>query len=146
MNNPAIRATGQLGEYASAGRPEARTIGEIMGDIVAHAQEIIRSEIQLAKTELRQEGAKAVQAGIISAVGATIGLFGLGFLLLACVYALSIVMPNWAAALIVGFMLVVVAGICVMLGRERWQAVHKPDRTIGEMKENVQWLKHPTKS
>ena len=145
MDDPAIRASGQLGEYASMNRDE-RTMGEIMRDILAHAQDIIRSEIRLAKSEIRQEGAKAIQGAMIGAVGATVGLFGFGFLLLACVYALSLLMPNWAAALIVGFVLVVIAGICLALGRERWQDVHKPDRTIGEMKENAQWLKHPTRS
>ncbi len=146
MDDPAIRATGQLGEYASTGPRDERSIGEIMRDIMGHAQEIIRSEIRLAKTEMREEGAKAARAGIAGAVGAVVGLYGLGFLLLACVYALSIVMPNWAAALIVGFVLAVMGGIGLLMGRERWRSVHKPDRTIGEMKENVQWLKHPTKS
>ena len=145
MDDPASKATGQLGAYASISRDE-RTMGEIMRDIVAHGQEIIRSEIRLAKTELRAEGAKAIQGATVGAAGAILGLFGIGFLLLACVYALALLMPNWAAALIVGFALVVIAGICAALGRERWRAVHKPDRTIGEMKENVQWLKHPTKS
>jgi uncharacterized membrane protein YqjE len=145
MEDPAIRATGQLGEYASVSREE-RTMGQIVRDIAAQAEEIVRSEIRLAKTEIREEGAKAVQGAIVGAAGAVIGLFGFGFLLLACVYALSLVMPSWAASLITGFALVVIAGIFLALGRERWQAVHKPDRTIGEMKENIQWLKDQTKS
>ena len=121
-------------------------MGEIMRDIVAHAEEIIRAEIRLAKTEIRQEGAKAIQGATVSAAGAIVGLFGFGFLMLACVYALSLAMPNWAAALIVGFVLTIICGLLLAVGRQRWQAVHKPDRTIGEMKENVEWLKRPTKS
>jgi len=146
MADPVLRsAAGQLGEYVSVSR-EGRTMGEILRDIVAHAEEIVRAEAQLAKTEIRQEAVKAIRGAVVGAIGAVVGLFGFGFLMLACVYSLSLLVPNWAAALIVGFILSAIGGVCCALGRERWQALHKPDRTIGEMKENVEWLKHPTKS
>src|SRR5947207_2922648 len=55
MDDPAKRATGQLGEYGTMNRTGERPFSDIVGDIVTHAQEIVRSEVRLAKTELKEE-------------------------------------------------------------------------------------------
>jgi uncharacterized membrane protein YqjE len=146
MEDPAKRATGQLGEYATTNSRPERSTGEIMRDIMGNAQEIIRSEIRLAKVELRDEAKKAGQAGAMFGAALVIGLFGLGFLLWAAVFGIGVAIPMWLSSLIIGFFLVCVAGAAAAAGKARWATVPSPDRTIGEMKENAQWLKHPTKS
>ena len=45
-------------------------------------------------------------------------IFAILFLLLTIVYALALVMPSWAAALIVGAALAVVASLMLMSGRK----------------------------
>jgi len=146
MDDPAKRATGQLGEYGTMNRTGERPFSEIVGDIVTHAQEIVRSEVRLAKTELKEEGVKAARASVMLAAGAFVGLYALGFILWAAAYALGLVMPQWLAALIVGVVLAIAAGAMVMMGLSRFKTVEPvPDKAVGQVKEDVQWLKQQTK-
>jgi uncharacterized membrane protein YqjE len=123
-----------------------RPITAILHDIVSDIQEIIRSEIRLAKVELGEQAGKAGKAAGMLAAGGIIGLYALGFLLLACVYALAIVLPSWAAALIVCVICASIAGALMVIGRKRIKQVQaKPDRTIANVKENLQWAKNQSR-
>lgn len=123
-----------------------RSFSEVIQDIILNVQEIVRSEVRLAKTEIREETGKAKSAGIFVGVGAVTAIFAAAFLLLAFVYALSLLMPPWAAALSVSAVLAVVTSIILNIGLNRFKALHaKPERTIKTVKENFEWLKHPMK-
>jgi hypothetical protein len=72
-------------------------------------------------------------------------LFALLFLLFTIVYSLSLVMPSWAAALIVGSVLPVFAAL-LMAGVRRFKQIRPaPERTVGTLKENVEWAKQQAK-
>lgn len=145
MSDPAKTAAGQMGGYGYDNRE--RSAGEIVKDILASAQDIIRSEVRLAKAEIREESRKAISAGTLLTAGAVVALYAVGFLLSAVVNALALVLPMWASAAIVGVVLTVGAGVMVSLGLGRWKLVRTtPDKTIGDVKENVEWLKRQTKS
>jgi uncharacterized membrane protein YqjE len=123
-----------------------RSFSDVLQDIVRNIQEIVRSEVRLAKTEIRQEAAKVKPAGVLIASGALTGLFAVLFLLLMIVYALSLVMPSWAAALIVAIALAIVAGGTLSSGIKRFKQIHAtPERTVETLKENVEWAKQQTK-
>jgi uncharacterized membrane protein YqjE len=120
-----------------------RSMGEILQDIIADVQEIVRSEFRLAKAEVQQETAKVARSGIPLIVGLLLGLYALGFILLAAVHALSIVVAAWLAALIVGFVVGIVSLILINIGRNRLKGVKVvPEKTIGTVKENVQWARN----
>jgi uncharacterized membrane protein YqjE len=120
-----------------------RTMAEILRDIIADVQEIVRSEFRLAKAEVQEETAKVARSGIPLIVGLLLGLYALGFILLAAVHALSIVVAAWLATLIVGFVVGVVSLILINLGRNRLKGVKVvPEKTIGTVKENVQWARN----
>jgi uncharacterized membrane protein YqjE len=145
MDDPGKAAAGQLGEYGYTARE--RSAGDIVKDIVADAQDIIRSELRLAKAEIREESKKAMDAGTALGAGAVTALYGLGFVLAGIAALLALVMPWWAAALIVGVVLLIGGAIGIKVGVERWRTVHAtPDRTIADMKENAEWLKRQMKS
>lgn len=145
MDNPAKTAAGQLSEYGYTARE--RPPGEIVKEIIANAQDIIRSEVRLAKAEIREESRKAIQAGTALGAGAVCALYGAGFLLAALAALLALAMPWWAAALIVGGLLAIGGGIAVSVGIERFKHVSPtPGKTIADVKENVEWLKRQTKS
>jgi uncharacterized membrane protein YqjE len=123
-----------------------RSVPELLQAIVGNLQEIIRSEFRLAKTELKEEAAKVAKPAATLGAGLVLGLYGLGFLLLASVYALSTIMPAWLAALLVGMVLAVVAAAMVTSSSKKFKRVDPtPDKTIQTLEENVQWVKHPTK-
>ncbi len=120
-----------------------RSMSEILQNIIADVQEIVRSEFRLAKAEVQEETAKVARSGIPLIVGLLLGLYALGFILLAAVHALSIVVAAWLAALIVGFVAGVVSLILINVGRNRLKGVKVvPEKTIGTMKENVQWARN----
>ena len=52
-----------------------RSISVVLYDIVRNLQDIVRAEVRLAKTELREELAKAQSAGLLVGIGAAAGLF-----------------------------------------------------------------------
>ena len=123
-----------------------RSFSDVFQDIVRNVQEIVRSEVRLAKTEIRDEAAKAKSAGLLIGAGAVTAIFAAFFLLLTIVYVLSLIMPNWAAALIVGVALAIVAGVTLNTGLKRFKKIHPtPERTVETLKENVEWVKQQTK-
>jgi hypothetical protein len=123
-----------------------RSVSNVLQDIIGNIQEIVRSEVRLAKTEVREEVSKARDAGILVGAGAVSGTFSAFFLFFSLVYALSRVVPDWAAALIVAIALAAVTAVLLMKGAERFKHVHPtPDKTIGSLKENVEWAKQHAK-
>jgi hypothetical protein len=123
-----------------------RPVPEVLQDIVSNLQEIIRSEFRLAKTEIKEEAAKAARPGAMFGAGLLLGFYAVGFLLLAFVYGLSTVMAAWLAALIVGAVLAFVAtGLMNFSGKKLKRVNPIPDKTIQSLEENVQWGKNQIK-
>ena len=120
-----------------------RTMSEVLQDIAANIQEIVRSEFRLAKVEIHEETTKAVRSSIPLVIGVLLSLYALGFILLAVVHALSMVVDAWLATLIVGAGVLVISMILVSVGRKRFKQVKVvPEKTVVTVKENVQWAKH----
>ena len=127
-------------------RNDERSVSDVLRDIFGNLQDIVRSEVQLAKVEFKTEGAQAAKAGKPLIAGAVLSFYAGGLLLLALVYGLSVVLQPWLAALSVGVLVSVLAAILISMGRARLRMVTpKPEKTIKTMKENVQWLKDQTR-
>lgn len=118
----------------------------VVQDIVGNVREMVRSEMQLARAEMKQEASKARRAGIMMGAGSVFAVFCLGFLLLTLMLWFSTVMAPWRAALIVAAIAGIPAWIFMNLGRGRFKSVRRrPERAIGNLKENFQWLRHQTR-
>ena len=123
-----------------------RSVSELMQDIVTNVQQIIRSEVLLAKTEAKEEGLRAAKAARLLGGGAAVAFYALGFLLLFCVYALATAIAAWAAALIVAAGLGITAAVLLRTGIKRLREVSPtPQKTIETVKENVRWAKNQVK-
>ncbi|MGH9630903.1 MAG: phage holin family protein [Bryobacteraceae bacterium] len=150
MNTTAKSAGGNLGEYAfvQEGSAEAdRSTANVLKDIVGNVQEIIRSEVRLAKTEVREETRKVSAAGKLLAVGGVLGFYALGFIFLSLYLLLAFFVSVWIAALIVGVVLGGLAAILALKGRAKLKAITpKPEKTIESVKENAKWIKDQTRS
>lgn len=108
------QTTGSPGP-ASSPRPK-RSLLSLVTDIPALIQELFHREVELLKAELVAK-LKALGVGAGLLVGAAVVLlFMVGVLLTAAVFALSLVMPGWLAALIVAAFLLIVAGILALIG------------------------------
>ncbi len=125
-----------------ANRPVSQVLQEIVGDV----QDILRSEVRLAKAEIRQEAGKAAKSTGMLGAGAFLAAYAFGFLLLTLVYALGIVVPWWAAALLVAVLVAIPAAVLIRAGLKRFKQVDiTPDKTIRSVKENVEWVKSQTR-
>ena len=125
---------------------DGRSISSVLRDIVQNIQDIIRSEVRLAKTEIAKEIVKVKAAGLLLGFGVVFSFLAALFALSALVFALSNVIPNWAAALVVAGSMGIVASSLVYAGRNRLRNVHPiPERTVETVKDNFQWTKPQTK-
>ena len=121
------------------------TFSQLFQDAFSSIREIIRSEVQLAKTETREEIGKAGRAGAILGGGIVLTLYALGLALLAGVTALSLLVATWLAFLIVAVVVGIAAAFLIGSGRRKLQQVDlKPQRTVTTIKENLQWAKQQT--
>ena len=93
-----------------------RSVFALIADVPTQVGELVQREIDLIKTEMIAK-LKALGAGVGILVGALAVLgFMVGVLLTAAVLALSLVLPGWAAALVVAGFLLIVAGILGLIG------------------------------
>jgi uncharacterized membrane protein YqjE len=145
MDSAGREAAGQLGSYAYSGKNE-RTIGDVLGDIATNIQEIVRSEIRLARVELTEQGRKFATAARVLAIGAAVALYGLGFVLLAALFALELVLPAWAASVILGAVLLIGAWVAVSAGLRQMKGLKGPAKTMQTVKEDALWIKEQPKS
>jgi uncharacterized membrane protein YqjE len=123
--------------------PPEEPLGAIVHRMTEQVPELVRSELRLAQAELTEKGkAAGIGAGLFSAAG-LLGLFAFATLIAAGVLGLDVVLPAWAAALIVAAVLLVAAGIAAMVGKkEIVQATPPaPERAVAGVKQDVATLK-----
>ena len=119
-----------------------RSFQDILQDIFKKLGQIVRDELRLARTELWAEAVRAARAGKLVAVGAVAAFLGAWFLLLCCVYALAVVLPLWAAALVIGGGAAIIGGIALMAGVAKLRTINAaPPQTTESIRENVRWTK-----
>ncbi|MDP9082847.1 MAG: phage holin family protein [Pseudomonadota bacterium] len=114
-------------------------------DIVHNIQDMVRAEMRLAKTEVRDEIVEAKSGLLALGIGTLSAMFALFFILLAAVYGLSDVLPPWAASLLVAVGLTLCAALAISLGMKGLKRVRAAPKTIQSLQENVEWAKQPTK-
>lgn len=118
------------------------SIGELMSQLSTQTSRLIRDEMRLAQKEF-QESAKhaGIGAGLFSVAG-LLAFFGAATFIAAAVAALALVLDVWAAALIVGAVLFLAAGIAALIGRNQArEATPAAPRTVEAVKADIQELK-----
>jgi len=144
INDPAKTAGGTLGEYAYHDGRNDRSVSDVLRDIFGNVQEMIRSEIRLARAEMREEAGKTLSSAQMLAIGGVLGLFAFGFVLVAITQALALAMPAWAASLVMGVVLGLI-GVALLISGKKQLQFPTPTKTIENVKENVEWMKNQTK-
>ena len=124
---------------------DSRPLSEMVSNVVENVQNIVRYEVQLAKTELMEEGKTAGKGIAMLAVAAVVGAYALGLFLLTAVWALATQVDRWLAALIVAVVVTAIAGILAMAGKNKLDEFSpKPEQTIDSVKEDIEWVKQQT--
>ncbi|WP_309891147.1 phage holin family protein [Archangium sp.] len=138
-HDPQNRGYDYEGRTVPGNGTSERAFGSLLGEFFDQGKRLIRAEIALAKTELRQEMTKAKAGAVLVGAGAVLlFLGGIAFMLFACA-ALATVMPWWAATLIVTVAFLAIGGGIAYAGLKRMKTVHAPTQTIQTLKEDSQW-------
>ncbi|MEH0973289.1 phage holin family protein [Micromonospora sp. CPCC 205546] len=112
---------------------------ELVQRATEQVSRLVRDELALARAELTQKGKHAgIGIGLFGGGGA-LALYGLGALVATAILLLDLVLPAWAAALIVAVVLFAIAGILALVGKKQVsQAVPPvPEATVRSVRADV---------
>jgi uncharacterized membrane protein YqjE len=115
---------------------------QLVIETTREAMALIKSEIELAKTELKADVARELSA--IKQLGLAVlgALAALNLLLVSGALGLATVMPAWAAGLAVTGVVALVAAIAGAVG---WRHIKTPlARTRKSLEEDARWVKGRT--
>jgi H+/Cl- antiporter ClcA len=118
-----------------------QSVGELIGRVTGDMAALVRSEIQLARTEITQEVRQAGKAAAAGSAAALAGWMTALFLSLALMWWLNAALPLGWAALIVAAVWAVVAAITWSISRSRMRRVGAPQQTVESIKEDVRWAR-----
>jgi len=129
-------------EFHRNGRGEAGT-GELVRQAAQQVSELMRAELRLAVAELKSKGRHAGTGAGMFGGAALVALYGLAALLTAAIAAIALALPVWAAALIIGGFLMLVAGVLALMGRSQAKRATpaKPEQAMDEARQAVAELK-----
>ena len=118
------------------------SIGELMSQLSSQVSRLIRDEMRLAEKEFQQSAKHAgIGAGLFSVAG-LFTFFGAATLIAAAVAGLSLALPVWAAALIVGAVLFIAAAVAAVGGRSQAKEVTPAaPRTVETVKADIAEIK-----
>jgi len=107
-------------------RPTEPSIADLVQRATEQTSRLVRDELRLAKLELAEKGKQAGAGAGLLGGGGLVALYGVAALLAALVLGLAEVMPGWLAALLVGVVLLLVAGVLAIAGRARVRRATPP--------------------
>lgn len=119
------------------------TLGQLAAQLSEQTSRLVRDEMRLAQAELKQKGKHAgIGIGMFSGAG-LLAFFGAATLVATAVLALALVLPAWAAALVVAVLLFVAAGVLGLVGKKEVDAATpaKPERTAASVQRDVNEIK-----
>lgn len=124
-----------------------RTLGQMVADATADVSGLVRSEIELAKTEIKNDvmhGGKG--AGMFIGAG-VLALYAFGLLLLAAAWGIVAAgLPVWAGLLIVAGVLLLICAILGLVGKKQIDKVQgKPVKTIDNAQRTIAAVKPAAK-
>lgn len=119
-----------------------RSLGDIVGDIGRDLTTLVKQELELAKTEVKEEAGKAGKgAGMLGGAGVS-GLLALIFLSGALAYLLDSWIPRELAFLIVGLVWAVIGAILALSGRKAIRQINPQlPETQQTLKEDAAWAR-----
>lgn len=134
-----MNGAGPTSASASGAPRERRGLFALLADLPRLLRELIEAEIAQLKAEIVGKlKAAGIGVGFLVTAGA-FAFFGVLVLTASGVLALALVMPPWAAALVVGVALVALAAIAAAIGvrQLRGSIPPTPAQTIESVKEDV---------
>ncbi|MER7659952.1 MULTISPECIES: phage holin family protein [unclassified Streptomyces] len=120
---------------------------ESVSDLVSQASQqlsqLVREELRLAQAEMTQKGKRFGKGGGMFGGAGIVAFIGLQALAATAIAALVLVLPLWAAALIITGVLFVIAAILAAMGKKQvgMATPPTPERAIDSVKADVAEIK-----
>jgi len=119
-----------------------KSLGELFTQLTTDFSKLVSTQLELAKTELKDEIAHASKGAGLLGGGAVAAHLALLTLSLAAGWGLAAVMPAGFAFLIVGLVWTAVAGFLAMTGRNEIRAVQPvPPQSKQALREDIAWAR-----
>jgi Putative Actinobacterial Holin-X, holin superfamily III len=135
--------TQMAGRPGPGSQPE-ETLGALIATASRDLSTLVRSEIELAKTEIRQDMQNGVKGGAMFGAAAFLCLLAVVLASIALAQGLvALGVVSWLAFLIVTVFYLLVAGVLVIVGKKAVSKVGPPERAIRTSKETAAFLKSP---
>jgi uncharacterized membrane protein YqjE len=123
-------------------RTDDRSLSELVSEVTGEVATLFRKEVELARVETTEQVSRAAKAGGMLGAAAVIGFLDLILFSFAAAWALSEVVPEGVAFLIVAVVFAIVAGALFMAGKKRIANINPvPTQTVQTVKEDVQVAK-----
>ena len=134
--------TAGSGSHVTTGASDGRSLGEIVGDLSTDLTTLVKQELTLARTELKEEAAKAGKgAGMLGGAGVA-GLLALILGSFALAYLLDNWMPVELAFLIVTLVWAIVGAVLAARGRKELKNANPQlPETQQTLKEDAAWAR-----
>jgi uncharacterized membrane protein YqjE len=116
-----------------------RSLGVLFADLGSELSDLVRTELELAKTEARQEARQMGRAGASFAMAAVAALLALTFLSTALAWLLDQWINRALSFVIVAVVWSAVTAIGVSAGRRRFRQIEPLPETVETLKEDVEW-------
>jgi len=124
---------------AGVGEP---SLGELFGELSREMTDLVRGEVDLAKTEMSRKASSLGKDFGFLAAGIAVAYAGFLALIATVIIALAHAMPWWLAALIVGVVVAAIGGYLVYQGLQNLKSMSlAPTETIETLKEDAEWTK-----
>ena len=118
------------------------SLGEIIGSLAGDIQDLVRGEIRLARAELDQKLNHVTTAAISIIGGALFAFAGLVIFLEGIGASLALVMPGWAAFLIVGVVVLIAGALAARSGIALLSVKNlTPDRMSASLQQDARVVK-----
>lgn len=124
---------------------EEKSTPNLVRQIIQETGELIQQEFRLLRQELFEALGKASTAGALIGVGAILLLLGAAYLGITFILLLSLAVTPWVSAAIVTLIFLAVGSIIAYVGIHNFRNLKLAPRTVETLKEDAEWLSHPTK-
>ncbi len=132
----------QNANYERSQERETRSFGDLFSQLAGDTSLLVQQEVALAKKEFQASLAQAVGGVIVLAVGGVLATVGLIAILTSVILALALVMPHWAAALLVGAIFVILGIVLALVGVNRLRRLKLiPERTAQTLKDDAAMIR-----
>ena len=128
--------------------PHEESIPDLIRGTIRDGIGIVRDEILLARTEMREEVVR-IKSGLITVVAAIgIGVLAVIMLLDTIAWGASYAFswPAWAGFAVVALPLMVIAIVLAVMSRSMLSRERFMPKSVDTLKENAEWLRARTES